>query len=63
MVEMDNAHCGWRSKKAATRLDLPAPEGAAIISSRQAVNGRSLKVLGLFPNLLDQQLHFDGDVA
>ena len=58
VVETDNSQPGWRAKKAFTRLDFPAPEGAAIISSRPL-----LKVLHLLTDLFNQELHLNRDAA
>ncbi len=79
VVEMERSHSGCFERKALTRLDFPAPDGAAIISSRPAWTGPaapagmtgeealgpdgSLKILCLLANLLNQQFHLDHDLT
>jgi len=49
VVEMETIHSGLRARNALTRLDFPAPDGAAIMSSLP-----SFKILNLLSDLLDQ---------
>src|SRR5215469_16715084 len=57
---MENWMLGWSLSSARTRLVLPAPEGAVTRNRRP----RLLKVLHLFPHLLDEHFqvhHLLGD--
>src|SRR4029453_12150649 len=65
--ETEGWSCESSSSKALTRLDLPAPLGAATTKRLPGYSmlrpGASFNVLDLFAHLFDQDLHFHRDLG
>src|SRR5450830_1275745 len=61
--DTDGCTCESSSSKALTRLDLPAPLGAATTNRLPGYSIRLFYVLYLLAHLLDQHFHVDRDVG